>query len=297
MFRSSEARGANRACGSDRALSWAMYLGAFASGVIVLLIVVLLVVESAPALRAVGFGFFTDPSWHPASGAGAGRFNLLPMAAGSLLVTAGAMALAGPLGLLSAVVCQAWLPPWLRLVYRRMLDLMAGVPSVVYGLWGLMVLAPIILQWRAPGVSLLAGVVVLGLMILPTVALLSAAALARVPEEYTRGAIALGLGPARVLWGVSIPAARSGILTGLVLAIGRALGETMAVLMVTGNVVAVPRSFFDPLRALTSNIALEMAYATGDHRSALFVSGLVLTLMVAALVGIAEVISKGRIHA
>lgn len=295
MSHSSEAHRFDGPLWMDRALRWSMLVTAFVSGGIVLLIVVLLVLESLPALRAAGPGFVTDPSWHPATGAG--HFNLLPMAAGSLLVTLGAIALAGPLGLLSAVVCQIYFPPWLRLGYRRMLELMAGVPSVVYGLWGLMVLAPIILQWRAPGVSLLAGVVVLGLMILPTVALLSASALARVPEEYTRGAIALGLGPARVLWGVSVPAARSGIVTGCVLAVGRALGETMAVLMVTGNVVGVPRSLFDPVRALTSNIALEMAYAMGDHRSALFVSGLVLTLMVAALVGLAEVISKGRIHA
>ena len=219
------------------------------------------------------------------------------MAVGTLAVTVGAIALAAPFGVMSAVVCRDYVPPWLGILYKRMIEVMAGVPSVVYGLWGMTVLAPMILAWRAPGVSLLAGIIVLALMVLPTVALLSEAALAGVPEEYARGARALGMNRARILWGVSMPAARSGIVTGVILAIGRALGETMAVLMVTGNVVQFPSSLFDPVRALTSNIALEMAYAMGDHRSALFVCGLVLTAVVALLVVAAEVLSRGNTHA
>ncbi|MBI1390621.1 MAG: phosphate ABC transporter permease subunit PstC [bacterium] len=281
----------------DRLLLSALRLSAAISGVIIVLIAGLLVYESLPALRAVGLGFLTDSSWHPAAQAEEGAFNLLPMVAGTLALTLGAMLLAGPLGLLSAIFCQTYAPLWLAGLYRRVIELMAGVPSVVYGLWGLMVLAPIILKWQAPGVSLLAGILILALMVLPTMALLSDAALAKVPLEYKRGAMALGMSRARTLWCVSVPAARSGIITGFILATGRALGETMAVLMVTGNVVQYPSSLFDPIRALTSNIALEMAYAMNDHRSALFVSGLMLTLVVSILIGLAEFITKGRTHA
>lgn len=280
----------------DRILAGVLRLSAGMSGSVIVLIVLLLARESLPAFKAVGFGFLMDRSWHPAGQADEGAFNLLPMVVGTLALTVGAMALAGPLGLLSAVFCSSYAPPRLGKVYRRMIELMAGVPSVVYGLWGLMVMAPIILKWQAPGVSLLAGILILTLMVLPTMALLSDAALAGVPHEYTRGAAALGMSRARTLWCVSFPAARSGIITGMILATGRALGETMAVLMVTGNVVQYPSSLFDPIRALTSNIALEMAYAMGDHRSALFASGLVLILMVSGLVGVAQITSKGKTH-
>jgi phosphate transport system permease protein len=164
------------------------------------------------------------------------------------------------------------------------MELLAGIPSVVYGLWGLVVLVPLITQVQPPGSSLLAGILIVALMILPTVALLTEASLASLPPAYWRGSAALGLGTWATVQGVCLPAIRSGMLTAVMLATARALGETMAVLMVCGNVVQVPESVFAPVRTLTANIALEMAYALDLHRSALFASGLVLMLVVAGLV-------------
>jgi len=178
-----------------------------------------------------------------------------------------------------------------------MVELLAGIPSVVYGFWGLIVLAPLIGRWQPPGQSLLAGILILTIMILPTVALLSESSLRRAPRAYLTGAAALGLSRWATIRGVALPAAKSGIFTAVLLATGRAIGETMAVLMVAGNVVRIPGSVFDPVRTLTANIALELGYALDHHRAALFVSGLVLLSMIVILVAIAEWISKGHINA
>ena len=159
-----------------------------------------------------------------------------------------------------------------------------------------MVLVPLIGSIHPPGPSLLAGIVILAIMILPTIALVADASLANVPQQYVRGAAALGLSRWGTIRGVVFPAAKSGLFTGIILETGRAIGETMAILMVCGNVVQTPHSLFDPIRTLTANIALEMAYALGDHRAALFVSGLVLMAMIAALVAAADWISHGRIY-
>jgi phosphate transport system permease protein len=277
----------------DRGLLWTLRGLAAVSGLIVLGIVGFLVAESALALSTVGVGrFLTDESWHPAAEADAGTFNLSPILLGTLITSVGAIALAAPLGVLSAAFARFYAPPRLARGYRGMVALMAGVPSVVYGLWGLVVLVPLIARVEPPGSSLLAGLVILTLMILPTVALLADAAFAAVPTEYLHGAAALGLSRAATTFCVAVPAARSALATAVILAAARAVGETMAVLMVCGNVVRVPSSPFDPVRTLTATIALEMGYARGDHRSALFVCGLVLLAMVVALIAAAEVIGR-----
>jgi len=258
------------------------------------MIAMFLVIESLPALGHVGLvRFFTDLSWHPAEG----LYNLTPMLWGTLCAMAGSVLVATPLGVLSAVFCHYYAPPVLVRPYRRIIELLAGIPSVVYGFWGLVVLVPLLGKIQPPGPSLLAGIVILTIMILPTIALMADASLANIPREYLRGAAALGLSRWATVRGVVFPAAKSGLFTGVILETGRAIGETMAILMVCGNVVQTPTSLFDPIRTLTANIALEMAYALGDHRSALFVSGLVLMLLIVALVATAEVISKGRIYA
>jgi len=281
----------------DRLLMWLVRCCAAIAGAIVLLIVVFLVVESLAALDHVGLRrFFSDASWHPASGAARGTYNLTPMLWGTLFATAGAVLVATPLGIGSALFCHYYAPPLVARVYRRLIELLAGIPSVVYGFWGLVVLVPLIGRLQPPGPSLLAGVVILSMMIVPTIALMADAALANVPPEYLRGAAALGLSRWSTVWGVVFPAARSGLFTGVILGTGRAIGETMAILMVCGNVVQTPNSLFAPIRTLTANIALEMGFAMGDHRSALFVSGLVLMAMIVVLVAAAEVSSKGRIH-
>lgn len=283
--RSSEVR-------ADRLLRRLLWPAALLSGSVVIFILVFVFAESWAALRSVGLGFLRDPSWHPAPLAAGGTFNLLPMLAGTALAAGGALLLAGPLGVLSALFARNYAPPAGAWFYRRVLELLAGIPSVVYGFWGLVVLVPLIRRIEPPGTSLLTASLILALMILPTVALFADSALGSVPRDYTRGAAALGLSRWTTLRRLLLPSARAGIVAGLLLATGRAIGETMAVLMVAGNVVQVPDGIFQPVRTLTANMALEMAYAMGDHRSALFVSGLVLLVLVAGLVGAAETVSR-----
>jgi phosphate transport system permease protein len=206
------------------------------------------------------------------------------------------MVLAGPIGLCSALFGHWYAPPLLAAGYTRFIELLAGIPSVVYGFWGLVVVVPLINHWHPPGASTLSGILILAMMILPTTSLLTQASLAQIPAEYLRGAAALGLGRWATLRRVMLPAAKSGLWTAGLLATGRALGETMAVLMVCGNVVQIPSSVFDPVRTLTANIALEMAYAVDVHRSALFVSGLLLLLMVVMVVVAATSMSRTPRH-
>lgn len=234
-------------------------------------------------LRA-GPAAFMGGGWHPTLG----RYGLAPMIVATLATSLGAVLLAAPAGVLSAVFVRYYAPASLASFYRRIIELLSGIPSVVYGFWGLVTLVPLIARAHPPGASLLAGVLILALMIMPTVALTADAALAAVPAAHLRGAAALGFSRWGMIRGVALPAARAGILTGLLLAVGRALGETMAMVLVCGNVVRVPASVFDPVRTLTANIALEMAYATGDHRAALYVSGLALLGVVAGLVVAAD---------
>lgn len=276
---------------SDGLLRLLLWPLALASGALVLLIGVFVLHEAWPALSVLGLKvWFSDPGWHPL----AGQYRLLPMIVGTVLAASGAVLLAIPLALASAVFCQFYAPSWLARLWRRLVELMAGIPSVVYGLWGLMVLVPVIRDWAPPGPSLLAAILVLALMILPTLAMSADAALAAVPGELRRAGTALALGRARYITAVALPAARAGILTGLLLAAGRAVGETLAVVLVAGNVVQVPGSLFEPVRVLTANIALELAYALDLHRAALFASALVLFLLTAFLVLAAERLSRGR---
>ncbi|MCP6761303.1 MAG: phosphate ABC transporter permease subunit PstC [Fischerella sp. CENA71] len=278
---------------NDLWLVWILRFMAVIAGAIALLIIVFLILESLPVLNHVGIKrFFTDSSWNPT----AGLYNLFPMLLGTLLAMIGSVLIATPIGILSAVFCQFYAPSVVARFYRSLIELLAGIPSVVYGFWGLVVLVPLIGRMHPPGPSLLAGVAILTVMILPTIALVADASLAKVPTSYLQGAAALGLSRWATIYKVVFPAAKSGLFTGLILETGRAIGETMAILMVCGNVVQIPRTIFDPIRTLTANIALEMAYATGDHRSALFVSGLVLMGMIVLLVAIAEVISQRKIY-
>ena len=276
---------------TDTLLRWVLRSGAVVSALVMAMIMLFLLVESWPVLQHLSLArFFTDASWHPLEGA----YNLTPMLSGTLFASIGALFLAIPLGIASAIFIVYYASPRLALWYRRLIELLAGIPSVVFGFWGLTTLVPLINQWHPPGASLLAGILVLTLMILPTIALTAYAAFSAVPNEYMRSAVALGLSRWGMIRGVVFPAARTGIVAGVILAAGRALGETMAVLMVAGNVVQHPESLFDPIRTLAANIALEMAYAMGDHRAVLFVSGLMLMLLVMTLSGLAGWLGKNR---
>ncbi|AFY57703.1 phosphate ABC transporter membrane protein 1, PhoT family [Rivularia sp. PCC 7116] len=278
---------------SDLFLLWILRVLAIVTGIIVVLITAFLLLEALPILQQVGWlPFVSDPSWNPIQG----FYSLMPMLWGSFLVTLGSVIFAAPLGIGSAIFCQYYAPPLIAGFYRQLIELLAGIPSVVYGFWGLVVLVPLIGKFQAPGTSLLAGIAILTLMILPTIALSAQASFSEVPTEYLRGAAALGISHWATIRSVVLPAAKSGLFTGLILGTGRAIGETMAVLMVCGNVVQTPTSLFDPVRTLTANIALEMAYATGNHRSALFVSGLLLMITIVLLVAVAEAISRKDIY-
>lgn len=276
----------------DSLLLWTLRGAGIIAGSLAFLMVAFLALESLPALYGVKpIRFFTDASWHPLDN----LYNLTPMLSASLFLMAGSILLAAPLGILSAVFCRHYAPPPLARWYRRLIELLAGVPSVVYGLWGLVVLVPLIARLRPPGQSLLAGILILALMILPTIALIADASLGSVPRQYLLGGSALGFTRWGLVWRVALPAARSGIFAGIILGAGRAVGETMAVLMVCGNAVRMPTSAFNSVRALTANIALEMAYAMDTHRSALFVSGLILSGLIIALVAAADLAGRRRV--
>ena len=268
----------------DTLILWLLRIASGVAAGLVLLILFFLLAESSPLLREVQVvRFITDASWQPSEGA----YNLAPMLSGTLFAAGGALILATPLGIASALFVAYYAPSPAAGIYRRLIELLAGIPSVVYGFWALTTLVPLINELHPPGASLLAGMLVLTLMILPTVALTAHAAFLAVPDEYLRGAAALGMSRWSIICGVVLPAARMGVTAGIILAAGRAIGETMAVLMVTGNVVQHASTVYDPIRTLAANIALEMPYALGDHRAALFVSGLALMLLVIALWSIA----------
>ncbi|MBU1263163.1 MAG: phosphate ABC transporter permease subunit PstC [Gammaproteobacteria bacterium] len=257
-------------------------LTALLAGISALLLIGMLgflLAESWPALAHGGWLRFAGLAWYPLEGS----FGLAAMFVATIAVATLAILLAAPLGLACALFARFQAPPALAGGFRGLLALMAGVPSVVYGFWGLTVLVPLVARWQPPGASLFTAGLVLALMILPTVALLAHAALAAVPRSLLDGAAALGLTQHTTLLKVAVPAARRGIVGGVLLGLARALGETMAVLMVAGNVVQLPVSVFDPVRVLTANIALEMAYAADTHRAGLFVSGLLLALLVLGL--------------
>lgn len=251
---------------------------------LVAFIVLFLLREAAPVMAHLSWadvwpGARNASGWHPLDG----EYGMSALLWATVLVSIGALLLAAPLGLGCAVFMQFMAPAAWQRALRLVMGLLAGTPSVVFGLWGLTMLVPWIAASHPPGASLIAAVLVLALMVLPTVALTSASALSALPGSLREGSLALGMGLRSHVVSIALPAARQGIGSGMVLALARALGETMAVLMVAGNVVAMPSSWFDPVRVLTANIALEMAYATGLHRSALFASGMLLALLVLSL--------------
>lgn len=272
----------------DKIFYYCLLLLATLSVASLLFIIYFLVAESTTALSQIKFNqFFFDESWHPNEGG----FLLLPMILGSLLITLGAMLLSIPLGILAAVFCQFYAPAWLSQILQRIVEILSGIPSVVYGFWGIVVIVPLLAQLQAPGTSLLAGTLVLSFIIMPTIVLISNNTFESVDKIHIQNAIALGLSRYSIIRYIIFPQSNRGLLTGLILQSGRAIGETLAVLMVCGNVVQIPGSIFDPIRTLTSNIALEMAYAMDVHRSTLFLSGLILMIVVLLLILLTEKIT------
>ncbi len=254
---------------------------AMTSIVAVVVISVFVFASGLPLIIREGLGgVVLNRNWSPMQGS----FGILPMIVGSGMVTVGALFLAVPAGLLGAVFMAEFAPARVANVLRPTIQLLAGIPSVVYGFWGLVVLVPFLRRiFGGSGFSAVAGAIILAIMILPTVINLSEDALRSVPREFNEGSMALGATHWQTVKNVQIPAAKQGIVTGVVLGTGRAIGETMAVIMVTGNVPGMPSSFLDPVRTLTGNIVIEMAYAHGDHMQALFATGVVLFVFIMLL--------------
>ena len=264
---------------------------AFSAVVLLILIVVFLVQQAWPLLASGKLlNFLSAEGWHPLEG----KLGMLPMLWATLASAIGALFIALPLGMAVAVFSLYIAPKFLKPIIILVVNLLAGIPSVVFGLWGLTWLVPLLNEWHAPGASLLAAILVLSVMILPTITITTRTALAALPASYQQAAACLCLSRTTVIIEILIPAASRGIGSGVLLALARALGETMAVLMVAGNVVQTPHSLFDPVRVLTANIALEMAYAADQHRAALFASGLLLMLLVSCTLIFAILMRRKR---
>lgn len=260
------------------------------SAISVLAIITIFIFEQGtPIMFKYGFrSFLLGRDWYPSEKS----FGLLPMIVGSIMVTSGALIIGVPLGLASAIFLTEFSHRRLSRYLKPVIELLAGIPSVVYGFIGLMFLVPFIRErFGGPGLSVLAASVILGIMILPTVISISIDAIRAVPDSYREGSIALGATRWQTVRMVVLPAARSGIIAGIILGMGRAIGETMAVIMVAGNAAAIPGSILAPVRTLTSNIALEMAYASGEHREALFATGVILFIIIMILNTMANVTS------
>lgn len=244
----------------------------------VILICLFLLASGIPAIREIGiFKFLLGTKWKPANG----LYGIFPMIIGSLYVTAGALVLGVPVGILTAVFMARFCPKWLYGPLKCAVNLMAGIPSVVYGFFGLVVLVPFVRQFfGGRGMGVLTASVLLGFMILPTIISVSETSIRAVPESYYEGGLALGASHERSVFYTVLPAAKSGIFAGVVLGIGRAAGETMAVMMVAGNQPVIPESVLSGVRTLTTNIVLEMGYAADLHREALIGTAVVLFVFI-----------------
>ena len=259
------------------------FVCALASIAAVVLICLFLFANGIPAMKEIGLlNFLTGAKWKP----GNDIYGILPMILGSIYITAGAVVIGVPVGLLTAIFMAFYCPKKLYGLLKPCTELLAGIPSIVYGFFGMVVIVPCIRTVAAlfgadiSGSSILAASVLLGIMILPTVIGVSEAALRAVPSAYYEGAVAMGARHERAIFTVMLPAAKSGVLAGVVLGIGRAIGETMAVIMVAGNQPRLTGNMLKGIRTMTANIVMEMGYATGLHREALIATGALLFVFI-----------------
>ena len=250
------------------------------------LITIFIFIEGIPLIVKVGFfNFIFGMKWAPSLG----QYGIFPMIVGTVLVTLGAIILGVPIALCCSIFLAEFAPRKLSNLVRPAIQLLAGIPSVVFGFWGLIFIVPAIRNYLGgPGLSILAGSIILAIMILPTVISISEVSLLALSPLLKEGAFALGATHWQTIRSVLLPAAKSGILASIILGIGRAVGETMAVIMVLGNAVALPSSILDPARTLTTNIGIEMGYASGEHQQALFATGIVLLVIIMLLNSIAQ---------
>lgn len=262
----------------EKAMHIVFAVSACISILAVVLICVFLFANGIPAIAEIGAGnFLGGKVWKPSND----TFGIFPMIVGSLYVTAGAIIIGVPIGILTAVFMARFCPKGIYKIAKPAIELLAGIPSVVYGFFGLMVIVPLIRKlFGGSGTSMLAASVVLGIMILPTIIGVSESAIRAVPESYYEGSLGLGASHERSVFFAVLPAAKSGILAGVILGIGRAVGETMAVVMVAGNQAVLPEKLTQGVRTMTANIVLEMGYAADLHREALIATAVVLFVFI-----------------
>ena len=277
---------------TEKFMRGVFFIAACASVLAVALICVFLFANGVPAMKEIGFGkFLSGEMWKPKNNI----YGILPMIVGSLYVTAGAIIVGVPIGVLTSVFKAYYCPKQIYKPLKSATELLAGIPSVIYGFFGLVVLVPVIREFgrtlKSAGVvksagngsSMLTASLLLGMMILPTIIGVTESALRAVPSQYYEGAVALGATHERAIFRVILPAAKSGVVAGIVLGIGRAIGETMAVIMVAGNQARKPAGVLKGVRTLTANIVIEMGYATDLHREALIATGVVLFVFILIL--------------
>ena len=267
---------------AEKAMEILFFICACVSVLCVALICIFLFANGIPAIGKIGVGnFLLGDIWKP----GSNQYGIFAFIVGSIYVTAGAILIGVPIGVLTAAFMAKFCPKKLYRPLKAGVELLAGIPSVIYGFFGLMVIVPFVREqfrdsFGGNGLSILTAAVLVGLMILPTIINVSEAAIRAVPDKYYQGALALGATHERSVFRTVLPAAKSGIMAGIVLGIGRAIGETMAVIMVVGNQPRMPKGIFEGARTLTANIVIEMGYATGLHREALIATGVVLFVFI-----------------
>lgn len=263
----------------EKAMHGVFLIAACVSILAVAMICIFLFTSGIPAMFKAGIfdNFLFSGKWHPLND----EFGILPMILGSIYITAGAILIGVPIGILCAAFLARFCPDWLYKILKPAINLLAGIPSIVYGFFGVTVIVPIIRDlFGGSGKSILTASILLGIMILPTVISTTESAMRAVPTTYYEGALALGATHERAVFKTIIPAAKSGILAGIVLGIGRAIGETMAVVMVAGNKTTFATGIFDGIRTMTSNIVLEMGYAQDLHREVLIATGVALFVFI-----------------
>ena len=267
-------------------------MAACASVVLVMMICGFLFVKGLPTMAEIGVGdFLLGTKWKP----GIDVYGILPMILGSVYVTAGALIIGVPIGILTAIFMAYFCPEKIYGVLKPAVELLAGIPSVVYGFFGLVVLVPFVRDnLGGTGLSMLTASMLLGMMILPTIISVAEAALRAVPKSYYEGALALGADHTRSVFSIIVPAAKSGIFASIVLGIGRAIGETMAVIMVAGNQARIPQGLLEGVRTMTANIVIEMGYAADLHRDALIATAVVLFIFI-VIINVGFSYLKGRV--
>lgn len=275
----------------EKALQWLFFACAFLAVVTVILIFVFTMLQAAPVFTDIGLANFFSLTWAPSEGSN----GIMSLLAGSALVTVGALVMGVPLGVGTAVYLTEIASKRVRKIISPAVDLLAGIPSIIYGFFGMVIIRPFIAQVTGGlGFGALTAWFVLAIMIVPTVTTLTMDALNSIPMGIREASYAMGATKWQTIYKVVLPAAKLGIVDAVVLGMGRAIGETMAVLMVVGNAPVIPSSIASPISTLTSQIALDMSYSSGLHRSALFGMGVVLFVISASLVGLVRLLSKKK---